>query len=231
MESIVYNQKGEKSGKISLSDGVFNLPWNGDLVHQVVVSMMSNARTPVAHTKTRGEVSGGGKKPWKQKGTGRARHGSIRSPLWVGGGVTHGPRKDKNFFKKINKKMKAKALLTILSKKNKEGEIIFVDSIRLPEMKTKHAVPVLHALAGVSGFEGLAKKMKMGKNTAYLALPEGELTGTRRAFQNIQGLEISTLQNLNPLDLLNYKYLIIANPKETLPLLEGKVSRKKVKAA
>src|SRR4029078_6219347 len=98
----------------------FGLPWNADLVHQVISSLKTDARKPVAHTKTRGSVRGGGKKPWQQKGTGRARHGSIRSPLWVGGGVAHGPRNDKNFDRKVNKKMKAKALYTILSKKFKD---------------------------------------------------------------------------------------------------------------
>src|SRR3954467_5139183 len=109
MESTVYNQKGKEVGKIQLAEQIFGLKWNADLVHQVVTSMESSARTNVAHTKNRGEVSGGGKKPWQQKGTGRARHGSIRSPIWVGGGVTHGPRKDKDYDRKINKKMKAKA--------------------------------------------------------------------------------------------------------------------------
>ena len=96
MESKLYNQKAEEAGKIDLPESVFNLPWNSDLVHQVVVAMTANRRTPLAHTKTRGEVSGGGKKPWRQKGLGKARHGSIRSPIWVGGGVAHGPRKDKD---------------------------------------------------------------------------------------------------------------------------------------
>src|SRR3989344_5026421 len=102
METKLYNQKGDESGKIEIPESIFGLPWNADLVHQVVVSMMSSMRHPIAHTKTRGEVSGGGKKPWQQKGTGRARHGSTRSPIWVGGGVAHGPRNDKNFDRKVN---------------------------------------------------------------------------------------------------------------------------------
>ena len=104
LETEVYNQKGKAVGKLSLPDEIFGLKWNADLVHQVVVAMQANARIPVAHTKTRGEVSGTGKKPWRQKGTGRARHGSKRSPIWVGGGVAHGPRNEKDYKQKINKR-------------------------------------------------------------------------------------------------------------------------------
>ena len=110
MEQKVYNQKGEEAGKIKLPESIFGVPWNADLVHQVVVAMTSSMRHSIANTKTRGEVSGGGKKPWQQKGTGRARHGSTRSPIWVGGGIAHGPRKEKNYDRKINKKARAKAL-------------------------------------------------------------------------------------------------------------------------
>jgi large subunit ribosomal protein L4 len=129
MDAKIYNQKGKESGKVTLPDAVFAMQWNADLVHQVAVGMMSNARDPIAHTKTRGEVRGGGKKPWQQKGLGRARHGSSRSPIWVGGGVAHGPRNDKNYTKKINKKMKTAALYSILSKKLKDNEIIFLDTL------------------------------------------------------------------------------------------------------
>src|SRR4051812_9219013 len=101
MEAPVYDIAAKKMGSVKL-DPNFSLPWNADLVHQVVTSLESSARQPLAHTKTRGEVRGGGKKPWKQKGTGRARHGSTRSPIWVGGGVTHGPRKEKNFARKVS---------------------------------------------------------------------------------------------------------------------------------
>jgi large subunit ribosomal protein L4 len=128
MEAVVYNKKGKEVSKISLPDKVFSVKWNADLVHQVVTSMQANARTPVAHAKDRGEISGGGKKPWKQKGTGRARHGSTRSPIWVGGGSAHGPRNEKDYSRKINQKMRVKALNTVLSAKLRDGEIIFIDS-------------------------------------------------------------------------------------------------------
>ena len=157
MESIIYNQKAEETGKISLPENIFGVSWNSDLVHQVVTSQMSNKRVGTAHTKDRSEVRGGGRKPWKQKGTGQARHGSSRSPIWVGGGVTHGPRNEKNYNRKVNKKMAVKALFTVLSKKLKDGEVYFIDAINLPAIKTKSAMAILNsfeknikALKGVS---------------------------------------------------------------------------------
>src|SRR3989344_1087428 len=153
METTIYNQKGQESGKITLPEKVFGLPWNADLVHQVVVSMTSSMRHSIAHTKTRGEVSGGGKKPWQQKGTGRARHGSTRSPIWVGGGIAHGPRSEKDYDRKINKKAKTKALHVILSQKFRDGEILFVDSLSFGSPKAKDAKNTLISLAQIKGFE------------------------------------------------------------------------------
>ena len=106
METTIYSKDGKQKGKINLPEDIFGLKWNADLVHEVITSLGMAKRSPIAHTKNRGEVSGGGKKPWQQKGTGRARHGSIRSPIWVGGGVAHGPRNEKNFMRKVNKKVK-----------------------------------------------------------------------------------------------------------------------------
>src|SRR6267154_837580 len=109
MENTIYTKKGEKGGSIKLPEKVFGAAWNGDLVHQVVHAITANTRAGTADIKGRDEVRGGGKKPWKQKGTGRARHGSSRSPIWKGGGVTHGPLAEKNYKRKISKKMRAQA--------------------------------------------------------------------------------------------------------------------------
>src|SRR5882724_1844322 len=110
MKTDLYNLKNEVVGSVELPEEVFGARWNGSLVEQALIAQQANKRRPWAHAKTRAEVRGGGRKPWKQKGTGRARHGSTRSPLWVGGGKAHGPSKDRNYAQKINKKMKRLAL-------------------------------------------------------------------------------------------------------------------------
>ena len=214
MEATVFNIKGEKSGTIALPENVFGLPWNADLVHQVVVSMQANSRPNVAHTKDRGEVRGGGKKPWQQKGTGRARHGSIRSPLWKGGGVTHGPRSEKNYANKINRQMKQKALLIVLSRKLKDGEVIFIDKLEMAAPKAKEGKTVLAAL-GKAGY--VAKK----KNSALIALPSSH-TPTIKSFGNFSNVDVTEVRNLNPLSVLGSKYLIIADPKTAFETLSKK---------
>ena len=221
LETKIYTTKGKESGTIDLPESVFGLPWNADLVHQVVVGMEGNARTNVAHTKNRGEVSGGGKKPWQQKGTGRARHGSIRSPLWVGGGVTHGPRNDKDYSRKVNKKMKAKALYTILSRKLKNSEILFVDDLSLRTIKTKEAREVLSSLSKVSGFDSLLSKRK---NSAYIALATKDST-TEKSFRNFGNLKVDEIRNINPALLMKYKYLVISNPEKGITQISGKLSK------
>jgi len=223
VDAVIHNQKGGEVGKMKLPDDVFGLPWNADLVHQVVVSMESVARTNVAHTKNRGEVSGGGKKPWQQKGTGRARHGSTRSPIWRHGGVTHGPRNDKDFDRKINKKMKAKALYTILSNKFKKGNVLFVDDISLRAIKTKDARVVLSSLSKVSGFNDLLSKKK---NSVYIALSKKDIT-TEKSFKNFNNLSVDEIRNMNPLDLMKYKYVLISNPEKGIPQISNKLNVKK----
>lgn len=219
LEAIIYNQKGKEAGKISLPESVFGLGWNADLVHQVVVSMESIARRNVAHTKNRGDVSGGGKKPWQQKGTGRARHGSTRSPIWVGGGVTHGPRNDKSYDKKINKKMKAKALYTILSAKFKRGEILLVDDISMRAIKTQEAKNTLSSLSKIKGFNDLLSKKN---NSAYILSASKDVT-TEKSFRNFNNLIVDEIRNANPVDLMKYKYVVISNPVLGLPQIENKL--------
>ncbi len=216
MEHIIYNQKGKEAGKIKLPESVFGIAWNADLVHQVVTSMMSSARHPIAHTKTRGEVSGGGKKPWQQKGTGRARHGSTRSPIWVGGGIAHGPRNDKNFDRKVNKKARSKALYTILSKKLKDGEILFVDSLNFSKPQTKDAKEIIVSFSKIKGFEKFSTKPK---NVALIALDK-KTSEVTKSFQNFGNVSVEELRTINPVSLMNHKYLVIANPKESLKIFD-----------
>lgn len=221
METVIYNTKGKEAGKISLPEAVFGLKWNADLVHQVVTSMESTARTNVAHTKNRGDVRGGGKKPWQQKGTGRARHGSIRSPLWRKGGITHGPLKTEIFDRKVNKKMKAKALYTILSAKLKKGQILFVDDLSVSSPKTKDAVVVLESLSKIKGYTDLLSKRK---NSAYINLADKNVS-TEKSYRNLNNLVIDEVRNMNPVDLMKYKYVVISNPEKALPQITGKLSK------
>ena len=186
MEAKIYNQKGIEAGTISLPEAVFGQPWNADLVYQVVTSLRSSHRDPIAHTKTRGEVRGGGKKPWQQKGLGKARHGSIRSPIWVGGGITHGPRNDKNYDRKVNKQAKAKALNVILSKKFRDNEVLFLQDLALDNPKTKEAKAVVLDLAKIQGFEKFSTKPK---NVAVIALNE-KATNVVKGFNNFGNISI-----------------------------------------
>jgi len=139
--------------KVAISDVIFGRDFNEGLVHQAVVSYLAGARAGTRAQKNRAEVSGGGKKPWAQKGTGRARHGSSRSPIWRGGGITHGPTTERNWDKKINKKMRDKALFIVLSQKLRDGEIMFVDDIAFDEPKTKTAMDAIAKLATMKGNE------------------------------------------------------------------------------
>ena len=202
---------------MTLPPNIFGVRWNADLVKQVSDSLFSAKRKNVAHTKDRSDVRGGGKKPWQQKGTGRARHGSIRSPIWVGGGVTGGPRNDKNFDRKVSKKMRVKALYTILSQKLRDGEVLFVDSVALSEPKTRVAIKALESLSSIKGFEHLFSK----KNNATVVALSDKNKETERAFDNLGNVFVMEARNLNPLSLLQYKYLVIENPQKALGVLPG----------
>ena len=223
-EAPVFAMDGGSKGTIALPPELFAVAWNGDLVHQVVVGMQANARPVTAHTKNRGEVSGGGKKPWKQKGTGRARHGSSRSPIWKGGGVTHGPRAEKIYAVKINKKMRSAALASVLSRKLQDGEIIFVDSLAFKLPKTKEAVTFLGALAKASGRSELATKRK---NAAVIALMAKDVN-IEKSFSNIGSLMTAEVRNLNPVEIMNKKFLVIEKPAESIKILQSRFAGKAV---
>jgi large subunit ribosomal protein L4 len=224
MESKLYNIKGESTGTFDAPEHIFGVKWNADLVHQVVLAMQANARGPIAHTKDRGEVRGGGKKPWRQKGTGRARHGSSRSPIWKGGGMTHGPRNEKIYAQKINRSMAAKALLTVLSRKYKDGEVIFIDSLEMQTPKASAGKAVLAALG--KNFSGFSKR----KNAALIALPSRNMP-TIKSFSNFGNISVEEVRNLNPLSILAAKYLVIASPKDAMETLLKKASTKARAAA
>jgi large subunit ribosomal protein L4 len=219
MDAKVYSHEGAEVGKISLPESVFGVAWNADLVHEVVIGMQANARESSAHTKGRGEVSGGGKKPWKQKGTGRARHGSSRSPIWVKGGVSHGPRNEKDYSVKINKKVRAKALAVVLSKKLVDAEIIFVDALSFAEPKTAQAKTVLGALAKGTGQASLSTKRK---NTALVVLPARNVA-IEKSFRNFGNIEVMQAKDINPVDLLTYKYVVMTEPTSTLEIVGKRV--------
>ncbi len=221
METPIYNQDGKATGKITLSKDVFGLSWNADLVHEVIRLMNSNSRSPIAHAKMRGEVRGGGAKPWKQKGTGRARHGSSRSPIWIGGGTTHGPRNDKNFSRKINKKAKTKAFHTILSRKFKDGEILFVDGLNFSGPKAKDAKKILLSLSGIKGYEKLASKKA---NAAIIAVDK-KADALTKSFRNFGNVSVEEFRNINPVSVMNHTYLIVANPEVSLKALNEKTTK------
>lgn len=198
MEVKVYNQSGNPVGGLSLPKS-FEGKVSRDLMHQVLVSAASNMRTPVADTKNRGEVRGGGKKPWRQKGTGRARHGSIRSPIWKGGGVTHGPLAERNFKKKINKKMAKLALRMAVFEKARENKLAVFDEISLPARKTKEAFGIVECLSGKEGFEKFSKASKL------VALRDGENV---RAFRNIPRVTVMRADDVSAYDITASEFLL-----------------------
>jgi len=194
LKTKLYNSEGKETGEVELPESVFGVKLNDDLVHQAVVAQMANARQVLADTKDKGEVRGGGKKPWKQKGTGRARHGSSRSPLWKGGGVTFGPTSDRNFSKMINKKMKTKALLMVLSSKLKDNELVVVENIKLEKTSTKKMKDILGKLP--LGGKVLISMDK--KNDSVF-----------NSVKNIQNTSMLASDSLNVVDLLKNKMLVI----------------------
>ena len=222
MKTKVYNHKGKESSTVDLPENIFGLNWNADLVHQVFESMRSNARTNTAHTKDRSEVRGGGRKPWRQKGTGQARHGSKRSPLWAGGGITFGPRNERNYDKKINKKMRTKALFVALSQKLRDGQILFVDGFDKVSGKTKDMKETLTGFENVAGFETINTKKH---NNIFMTSPDvsDEL---KNGVKNFAHVTLYDVKNLNVIDVMNFRYLVISNPEKTVEFLQTKLTNK-----
>lgn len=200
MNTDVYNLKNEKVGQVELPERVFNAPWRPALVEQVILAQLANKRRPWAHAKTRAEVRGGGRKPWQQKGTGRARHGSIRSPLWSGGGKAHGPSKDRDYTQKINKKMRRVALMSILSRKYKDSQIKFLDSLQMESAKTKNIAVSLRNVLGVA---------KNSKKYDALFVSNLENKNLIRAVKNLGKTKVLNAESLNAYDLANYKTICI----------------------
>lgn len=202
-QAAIYNMEGKEVGKQDLSKELFDVQADERLLHQVIVSQDANARVAIAHTKDRSEVRGGGKKPWRQKGTGRARHGSIRSPIWRGGGITFGPRKNRNFSKKVNRKVKRKALAMVLTDKASNKAVLIVEGMKF-DGKTKQAAAFLKAIAPE------AKRVLM-------VLPDGDNVA-RQATGNLQKVETATANGLNVRDVLVSDVLIL--PVEALKTME-----------
>jgi large subunit ribosomal protein L4 len=215
MKYDILDQSGKKIGDTSLPEKIFGAKADYDLIHQVTVSQSSNKRQVLAHTKDRGEVSGGGKKPWRQKGLGRARHGSIRSPIWVGGGVSFGPRKDVVFKKRIPRKMKRAALLMVLSEKFRNGLIVLLDKLEIKEAKTKTIKDVL-------------QKLPVKDDSALIALPDLDRKIILSA-RNITKVQTIQARDLNCLDLLSFKFLVM--PKESIKVIEETFLRNRKKKA
>ena len=209
MKISVYNQSGEIVGQTLLPKGIFDIDINSDLLWQVVRSYTSNQRQGSAHTKTKGEVSGGGKKPWRQKGTGRSRHSSIRSPLWRGGGTVFGPRNDKVWKQKINKKMARKSLLMALSSKAKEENIVVLEDLKLNEVKTREVAKI------IANLRTKIVNFKKAKTLVVLSNFDKDLI---RAAKNIVDLKTIEARNLNALEILSFKYLLMT--KDTISALK-----------
>ena len=227
MKTDIYNAQGKKAGSVELPESVFGVAWNDALMHQVVTAMQANARPTVAHAKTRGEVRGGGRKPWAQKGTGRARHGSSRSPIWKGGGVTHGPRSDRDYSQAIPKKMRAKALFMALSRKLKDGEILFVDSFGMSAPKTAAAKKALVMLSKISGFAKLGTKRK---NAALIAFADPS-EAAQKSFRNIGNVSAIAVRSLNPVAVLGNSYLILEGPDASVAIVESRMQKKTAPAS
>lgn len=192
----LFNLKGDNVGSLTLEASLFDVKLNSALVHEAVVAQQANSREAIAHTKTRGEVAGSSKKPWAQKGTGRARHGSTKSPIWVGGGISFGPRNDRNFSLKINKRAKRKALAMVLSEKVASDRFIAVEALDLKDGKTKELAMIL-------------KNLPISKKKTLIILPPTQ-KDVAIAAKNMKGIETMPSNTLNIVDLLKADVVLIS---------------------
>lgn len=192
----VFNQAHEKVGTVELPARVFEAKWTPRAVHQVVVSYLANQRNTVAHAKDRSEVRGGGKKPWKQKHTGRARHGSSRSPIWRGGGVTHGPLAERDFSKKVNDGMKRAALRAVLARKWKDGEMSVLESLAPSAPKTKAVAALVRAFSDT-------------KAPSALLVSAKPATALVRAGRNLPKVDTISAADLHAYVVLAHRALLI----------------------
>ncbi|MBU1164683.1 50S ribosomal protein L4 [Patescibacteria group bacterium] len=221
-KATVYNQTGEKVEEITLDKAIFGIKVKPEVIWQVVIAQRANARIPWAHSKDRSEVRGGGKKPWRQKGTGRARHGSSRSPIWIGGGVTFGPRKDRNYKVKVNKKVKKQALLMALTDKGENNNITVLDDLKLGEIKTKELFKVLQVIKLRSVKKKSVKKVEATKSKekktskkpkekikSVLLITEKKDDNVVKSARNISRLEVAYASNLNLLKVVNSQKMIV----------------------
>ena len=198
----VYNIEGKKVNDVELKEDIFGIIPNEELVHSVIVNYLANQRQGTANTKTRAEVAGGGRKPWRQKGTGRARQGSIRAPQWIKGGIALGP-KPRDYSYRINKKERQLAIRSVLSSKVLENNLVVVDKLDLKEVKTKNMVNALENLK----VEGKALIILADRNDNVL-----------RSSRNIEGVKTIELNTINVFDLLNCNKLVL--PLDTVKKLE-----------
>ncbi|HTY39921.1 MAG TPA: 50S ribosomal protein L4 [Candidatus Paceibacterota bacterium] len=207
-ETSIYNWEKKSVGKVTLPE-IFHTKWNASLVKQALLAQLANRRLPWAHAKDRSEVSGGGKKPWRQKGTGRARHGSTRSPIWRHGGKAHGPRNERDYTQKLNVKMRRRALACVLSKKLADGDLMVMESLAVKEPKTKLVAKNLETLFG---------KEKSTKRADVLFVPAVDNKAIFRAAANLPKTKVLGAESLNVYDVLNHKRILI--DKEAVGTLE-----------
>lgn len=209
----LYNMSGKKAAQTQASEKIFGVNVNPNLIYQIINAQHANSRISIAHTKNRGEVSGSNIKPWRQKGTGRARAGSVRSPLWAGGGVTFGPRSNRNYHQKTNRKTKKLALAMALSERVKEKRILIIDKLNFMHAKTKDAYAFINNLPIQSG-------------SILIILAKNDINA-RLSLRNLEYVKILLADSLNVIDLVSHDWILI--DKDALEIIDKTYSDKVVK--